>query len=188
MWRLAWFCTQEMDSTPPATKMSPSPAMMRCAAMAMVCSPEEQNRLMVTPETVTGQPAISAIWRAMLPPVAPSGVAQPISTSSTSPASMPARSMAARTTWPPMVAPWVMFRAPRQDLARPVRAVETITASRMSGSFLESAVGDQPLKPLPSAASRASSGAGVQKAVSPWPSAAKPFMRLTTLYSPQTSA
>jgi hypothetical protein len=37
------------------------------------------------------QPARSAIWRAMLEPVAPSGVAQPMMTSSTSAGSMPAR-------------------------------------------------------------------------------------------------
>src|SRR6185436_1685534 len=65
----------------------------------------------------------------MLPPVAPSGVAQPMITSSTSAGSSLARSSACLTTWPPMVAPWVMLRAPRQDLHSGVRAVETITAS-----------------------------------------------------------
>src|SRR5690606_8168720 len=88
------------------------------------------------PDTLTGQPAINAICRAMLPPVAPSGVAQPMRTSSTSPGSMPARSIAAWTTRPPIVAPWVMLRAPRQLFARPVRAVETITASRMANAPL----------------------------------------------------
>src|SRR5476651_1429949 len=68
--------------------MSPSPAMMRWAAVAMVCRPDEQKRLMVMPPVVTGQPPRMAIWRAMLPPVAPSGLAQPASTSSTSPASV----------------------------------------------------------------------------------------------------
>jgi hypothetical protein len=43
----------------------------------MVCRPEEQKRLMVMPEVVTGRPARSAIWRAMLPPVAPSGWRSP---------------------------------------------------------------------------------------------------------------
>lgn len=103
--------------------------MMRCAAVAMVCRPDEQKRLMVMPAVVTGQPARSAICRAMLLPVAPSGVAQPMITSSTSPASIFARSMAALSTWPPKVAPWVMLKAPFQDLARPVRAVDTMTAS-----------------------------------------------------------
>ena len=35
--------------------------MMRCAAIAMVCRPDEQKRLMVTPAVVTGRPARSAI-------------------------------------------------------------------------------------------------------------------------------
>jgi len=71
--------------------------MTRCAAIAMVCSPLEQKRFTVAPLVVIGRPARSAIWRAMLLPVAPSGVAQPISTSSTSAPSMPARAMAALT-------------------------------------------------------------------------------------------
>jgi hypothetical protein len=77
--------------------------------MAIVCRPLEQKRLTVMPLVVTGRPARSTICRAMLPPVAPSGVAQPISTSSISAGSMPARSIAALTAWPPRVAPWVML-------------------------------------------------------------------------------
>ena len=102
--------------------------MTRCDAIAMVCRPLEQKRLIVTPEVVIGRPARSAIWRAMFMPVAPSGLAQPISTSSTAPGSTPARSTAAFTAWPPSVAPWVMLKAPFQLLASGVRAVETITA------------------------------------------------------------
>src|SRR6185436_3378857 len=131
---LASFCTSEMDSTPPATKMSSSPARMRCAASATVCRPEEQKRFTVMPEVVTGRPARSAIWRAILPPVAPSGVAQPMITSSISFGSSLARSTAALTAWPPMVAPWVMLRAPRQLLHSGVLAVETITASAIEFS------------------------------------------------------
>ena len=94
----------------------------------MVCRPLEQKRLIVMPDTLTGRPARKAVWRAMFQPVAPSGLAQPISTSSTAPGSMPARSTAAFTAWPPSVAPWVMLNAPFQLLARGVRAVETMTA------------------------------------------------------------
>src|SRR5512142_961335 len=111
--------------------MSPSPAMMRCAASTIVCRPDEQNRLIVAPGTPTGHPARSAIWRAMFQPVAPSGSAQPIRTSSTSAGSSFARAIACATTWPPSVAPWVMLSAPRHDLASPVRAAETMTASRI---------------------------------------------------------
>eukprot|EP00952_Eustigmatos_sp_NYUAD-ZCMA_P000426 1502-Eustigmatos_ZCMA.PRE.1 len=39
--------------------------------------------------------------------------------------------MACSTAWPPRVAPCVMLKAPFQLLARPVRAVETMTASVM---------------------------------------------------------
>ena len=133
---LASFCTHEIDSTPPATTTSFSPAMTRCAAIAIVCRPLEQKRFTVMPLVVIGRPARSAIWRAMLLPVAPSGVAQPMMTSSTSAASMPARSTAALTAWPPRVAPWVMLKAPFQLLASGVRAVETITALVMGGSCL----------------------------------------------------
>src|SRR4051794_1236212 len=102
---------------------------MRWLASAMVCRPEEQKRFTVMPGTVTGHPARMAIWRAMFQPVAPSGLAQPMITSSTSPASTLARSSAACTTWPPIVAPCVMLSAPRQLLQSGVLAVETITAS-----------------------------------------------------------
>ena len=106
--------------------------MMRWAAVAMVCRPDEQKRLMVMPDVVTGRPALSAIWRAMFMPVAPSGLAQPMMTSSTSAPSMPARCTACCTAWPPRVAPWVMLNEPFQLLASGVRAVETITADVMS--------------------------------------------------------
>src|ERR1019366_6361520 len=46
-----------MDSTPPATTISAPPAMMRSAAMAIACRPDEQKRLMVMAETSTGRPA-----------------------------------------------------------------------------------------------------------------------------------
>src|SRR5436190_8296272 len=68
----------------------------------------------------------------MLPPVAPSGLAQPITTSSTSPGSMPARLTAWLTTCPPMSAPWVRLKTPRTALPIGVRAVDTMTASTMA--------------------------------------------------------
>ena len=55
------FCTQEIDSTPPAAYTSPSPLMMRCDAMAIVWRPDEQKRFTVMPAVVTGQPARMAI-------------------------------------------------------------------------------------------------------------------------------
>src|SRR5258707_574564 len=128
-------CSRLMLSRPPATITSASPVMMRCAANAMVCRPDEQKRLTVTPGTVTGRPARIADRRAIFCPVARSGMAQPITTSSTSPGSTPARSTACLTTWPPSTAPWVMLKAPRNALPIGVRAVETITASGMLDSL-----------------------------------------------------
>src|SRR5438477_5731195 len=102
---------------------------MRCAASAMVCRPDEQKRFTVMPGTVCGQPARTAICRAMFQPVAPSGLAQPMMTSSTSFASTLALSSAACTTCPPILAPCVLLSAPFQLLQRGVRAVDTISAS-----------------------------------------------------------
>jgi len=107
---------------------------MRWAASAIVCRPDEQKRLTVMPETDTGNPARIAACRAMSQPVAPSGLAQPRITSSIASGSMPARATAWRTTWPAMVAPWVLLSAPRQDLARAVRAVETMATSFIDAS------------------------------------------------------
>src|SRR5215510_825300 len=109
--------------------------MMRCEAIAIVCRPDEQNRLTVMPEVVTGQPARIAICRAMLRPVAPSGLAHPMITSSISAGSRCARSMAAHSARAPIVAPWVILKAPRQLLASGVRAVDTITASVLSDNL-----------------------------------------------------
>ncbi len=58
---------------PPPTITGTLSTITRCAAMAMACSPEEQKRFTVVPELVTGRPARSAICRATLPPVVPSG-------------------------------------------------------------------------------------------------------------------
>src|SRR5262245_30598615 len=52
-------------------------------------------------------------------------------TSSTSPGSIFARSIACLTAWPAIAAPCVLLKPPRYDFAKPVRAVETITASRI---------------------------------------------------------
>ena len=46
-----------MLSVPPATMMSPMPAMICWAARAIVCRPDEQKRLTVWPGTACGRPA-----------------------------------------------------------------------------------------------------------------------------------
>ena len=71
-----------MDSTPPATITSATPQAIWPAASAMACRPEEQKRLMVMPQTLSGRPARAATSRAMLKPCLRSGMAQPTMRSS----------------------------------------------------------------------------------------------------------
>ena len=58
--------------------------MMRSAANAIACRPEEQKRLIVTAEAVTGMPARRLAMRATFRPCSASGIAQPRITSSIS--------------------------------------------------------------------------------------------------------
>ena len=55
-----------IDSAPPATKSSPSPARIAWHAETTADSPEAQSRLTVTPATSCGRPASSAAMRATL--------------------------------------------------------------------------------------------------------------------------
>ena len=74
----------DIDSVPPATITSAPPLIMRSAAMAIACNPDEQKRLIVTADTSTGSPARSEAMRATFIPCSPSGIAQPRMTSSIS--------------------------------------------------------------------------------------------------------
>ena len=55
MWRFASFCTQEIDSTPPATSTGTRSTSTRCAAMAIACRPDEQKRFTVDARGGHGQ-------------------------------------------------------------------------------------------------------------------------------------
>src|SRR3954471_3252016 len=123
------FCTRLIDSMPPPIATSTPSSMIERAATAIACRPEAHCRSIVVPATVTGRPARIAPLRATFITMVPCCIAQPITTSSTSPGSMPARLAASAITWPAMVGPSVLFSAPRKALPTPVRAVETITAS-----------------------------------------------------------
>src|SRR4051794_30022186 len=118
-----------MLSNPPATATGTPSHTTRFAAIATACSPDEQNRFTVMAAALLGSPARSEACRAMLWPVAPSPKPQPITTSSTSPGSTPARSTACLITCPPISAPCVRLNAPRIAFPIGVRAVETMTAS-----------------------------------------------------------
>ena len=85
-----------IDSTPPATNRSPSPAIDRVAgADDGADRPEAHSRFTVTPPTLSGSPASSAANRATLRLSSPAWFAQPSQTSSISPAGTPLRSTAA---------------------------------------------------------------------------------------------
>ena len=53
-----------MDSMPPASTMSASPASCRCAAEMTAWMPEPQSRFTVSAGTESGTPARSPTWRA----------------------------------------------------------------------------------------------------------------------------
>jgi hypothetical protein len=89
---------RDIDSTPPATKRSPSPAATAWQAPTTADSPEAQSRFTVTPATESGSPASSAAMRATLRLSSPAWLAAPNQTSSISPASTPARSTASAIT------------------------------------------------------------------------------------------
>ena len=52
-----------IDSIPPATTMSNSPAPMSCAASAMASRPDRQTLLIVIDGTLIGMPAATAACR-----------------------------------------------------------------------------------------------------------------------------
>ena len=53
-----------MDSCPPATTISNSPARMSWSARAMASMPDRHTLLIVSAGTVIGMPALTAAWRA----------------------------------------------------------------------------------------------------------------------------
>src|SRR5690606_14034391 len=125
--------TMLMLSTPPAITTSAKPHMIFSAAMAIVCRPEEQNRLTVIPGTSVGRPARTAMIRAMFSPCSPSGMAHPMITSSTSLGSTwGTRRISSLTTAAPSSSGRVFFSVPLWAFPTAVRTPATITASRIT--------------------------------------------------------
>ena len=121
-----------MDSIPPATITSAPPAMMRSAAIAIACSPEEQKRLMVIAETSTGRPARSDAMRATFIPCSASGMAQPRMTSSISfGSSCGTRSSAPLMATAASSSGRVARSVPLNARPTGVRTEETMTTSRI---------------------------------------------------------
>src|SRR6202046_4729893 len=105
--------------------------MIRCAAIAIACSPDEQKRLMVIAAASTGNPARNDAIRATLAPCSPSGIAQPMTTSSISWGSRPlAWATASLITIAPRSSGRVARSTPLEALPTAVRTELTITASR----------------------------------------------------------
>ena len=115
-----------MDSTPPATIKSASPAMTACAASATAFKPDPHTLLTVNEGTASGIPAAMAACRAgFMPPPACSTL--PIMTSSMSALSMPLRWIApSMTTRPSSLAGTSLSAPPKAPMA--VRTPLTITA------------------------------------------------------------
>jgi hypothetical protein len=105
---------------------------MRSLAIAIVCRPDEQNRLMVMALVSTGSPARIAAARATFMPCSASGIAQPMITSSISDAARPGtRAMASLIAAAPRSSGRVSRRVPLGALPTAVRTADTITASFM---------------------------------------------------------
>jgi hypothetical protein len=110
--------------------------MIRSAANAIACRPDEQNRLIVVADALTGMPARRLAMRATFMPCSASGIAHPRITSSISAASMPgarrsASPIAAAASSSGLVPRSVPFGA----LPTAVRTAETMTASFMVSSL-----------------------------------------------------
>jgi uncharacterized membrane protein len=110
--RISGVCTMLIESWPPAATTSIRSMMICLAAVAIAIRPDEHCRSIVIPDTVTGHPARSATCRPILPNCVPWVSTAPHTTSSISPGSMPARSIAGLSENEPKVGPRVALNAP----------------------------------------------------------------------------
>src|SRR5438094_189025 len=98
----------------------------------MELSPDAQNRLTVEPGTDDGRPDMIATVRPTFWPCGPSGKPAPRMTSSTCAGSTSGtRRSSSRTHCTAMSSGRARLNEPRNDLARPLRTLATITASRI---------------------------------------------------------
>ena len=120
----------DIVSSPPPIATSALPVLMRSAAIAIDCKPDEQKRLIVIALVSTGSPARMAAARATFIPCSASGIAHPMITSSISDASRPGtRASASLITAPPISSGRVFRNVPFGALPTAVRTADTITAS-----------------------------------------------------------
>jgi hypothetical protein len=123
----------DIDSIPPATAISASPAAIARHAPSTASSPEPHTLFTVTHGTLCGSPAASAACRAGACPT-PAGSTIPMWTSPTSPGATPARSIAARIAVAPSFGAGTDDSDPKK-LPMAVRAAPTITTSRMRWGY-----------------------------------------------------
>src|SRR6266851_1146883 len=103
--------------------------------MAMALSPDAQKRLTVDPGTDDGRPDMIATVLPTFWPCGPSGNPAPRMTSSICAGSTSGtRRSSSRTHCTAMSSGRARLNEPRNDLARPLRTLATITASRIGGS------------------------------------------------------
>src|SRR6188508_759092 len=133
-----------IDSMPPATTMSVSPAAMPCAASITAFRPEPHTLLIVIAATCSCRPPWSAAWRAGFCP-SPAATTLPMMHSSTAAGSMPARRTASRTAIAPSCGAVKSFRDPR-NLPVAVRAAATMTASRIDMETFDGVAAEQELQ------------------------------------------
>src|SRR5438093_2373381 len=103
--------------------------------MAIALSPDAQKRLTVDPGTDVGRPDMTATVLPTFWPCGPSGKPAPRMTSSTCAGSTSGtRRSSSRTHCTAMSSGRARLNEPRNDLARPLRTLATISASRIGGS------------------------------------------------------
>src|SRR6059036_1286717 len=122
-----------IDSMPPATATSMSPAATACAASMTAFRPEPHTLLIVSAATCSGSPPRSAACRAGFWP-SPAETTLPMMHSSTIAGSRPARRTASATTSAPSWGAVNALSAPK-NLPVGVRTALTMTDSRMGGWF-----------------------------------------------------
>src|SRR5918996_1972839 len=129
--------TRDIISTPPEITTSSWPDQTAAAALKLVCIDEPHCRSTVVPQTLTGQPAVSAAFRPMFQACSSICVTQPHWRSSTSPGSRSLRSTSAFST---CAESW----SPRMDASVPCRRpIGLRTASTMSASVIGDSI-DRP--------------------------------------------
>src|SRR5262245_38990249 len=126
----SWRCRIEIESTPPAIATCVCPDAICCAAIAIDCRPDEQNRLIVSPAVVIGSLVNTTARRARLPSCSPTWLAAPTTTSSTSSgATFGLRESNASIRCASMSSERVRLKLPRNAFASPVLTLSTMTTS-----------------------------------------------------------